>query len=114
MEDGTPLLRPGGAKLDAWADDLKVGLEQELKELDRAIKEVRRTASVAPALEEKLHWQKQQRKLAQRRGQMRRELFARQDEIDDKRNALIADLETQLEQQAETRTLFAIAWELTL
>jgi len=32
-------------KLDAWADDLKVGLEQEIKEIDRQIKEVRRTAA---------------------------------------------------------------------
>lgn len=27
-------------KLDAWADDLKLGLEQEIKEIDREIKEV--------------------------------------------------------------------------
>jgi hypothetical protein len=38
-------------KLDAWADDLKLGLKQE-------IKEVRCTASVSPMLEEKLSWQK--------------------------------------------------------
>lgn len=29
-------------KLDGWADDLKVGLEREIKELDRQIKEARR------------------------------------------------------------------------
>jgi predicted nucleic acid-binding Zn-ribbon protein len=100
-------------KLDAWADDLKVGLEQEIKELDRQIKEVRRTATVAVTLEEKLHWQKQQRELEQRRGRMRRELFDRQNEIEGKRNELIAELETHLQQQAETCKLFAIAWELS-
>jgi len=45
-------------KLDAWADDLKLGIEQEIKEIDRQIKEVRRTAASAPTLEEKLSWQK--------------------------------------------------------
>ncbi|NBC47322.1 MAG: hypothetical protein GVY22_04880 [Gammaproteobacteria bacterium] len=45
---------------------------------------------------------------------MRRELFDRQDEIEGKRNDLIADLETQLAQQAETRSLFTIKWELAL
>ncbi len=100
-------------KLDAWADDLKVGLEQEIKELDRQIKEVRRTATVAVTLEEKLHWQKQQRELEQRRGRMRRELFDRQDEIEGRRNHLIADLEMQLAQQAKTQRLFRIEWELT-
>jgi ERCC4-related helicase len=99
-------------KLDAWADDLKVGLEQEIKELDRQIKEVRRTATVAVTLEEKLHWQKQQRELEQRRGRIRRALFDRQDEIEGRRNDLIADLEMQLAQQAATHGLFIIEWEL--
>ncbi len=33
------------AKLDSWADDLKVALEREIKELDRQIKEARRAAT---------------------------------------------------------------------
>jgi len=99
-------------KLDAWADDLKVGLEQEIKELDRQIKEVRRTATVAATLEEKLHSQKQQRELEQRRGRMRRELFDRQDDIEGKRNDLIVELEMQLAQRAETHSLFIVEWEL--
>jgi hypothetical protein len=37
-------------KLDGWADDLKVGLERELKEIDRQIKESRRSATVALTL----------------------------------------------------------------
>lgn len=99
-------------KLDAWADDLKVGLEQEIKELDRQIKEVRRAATTASTLEEKLGLQKQQRELEQKRGRMRRELFQRQDEIENKRNELITDLEAQLQQRAASRRLFSIEWEL--
>src|SRR5690625_5934911 len=41
-------------KLDAWADDLKEGLEASTKELDKQIKEVRREAKIAVTLEEKL------------------------------------------------------------
>ena len=41
-------------KLDGWADDLKIGLEREIKELDRQIKEARRAATAALTLEEKL------------------------------------------------------------
>lgn len=99
-------------KLDAWADDLKVGLEQEIKEIDRQIKEVRRTATVSPTLEEKLHWQKQQRELEQKRNKLRRELFDRQDEVESRRNALIGELEAQLKQQAEDRMLFIVEWEM--
>ena len=99
-------------KLDAWADDLKLGLEQEIKEIDRQIKEVRTTAATAPTLEEKLSWQKRQRELESRRSKLRRDLFARQDEVEDQRNNLISELEDQLQQQVEERTLFTIEWEL--
>ena len=46
-------------KLDGWADDLKLGLEREIKEIDRQIKEARRAAKAALTLEEKLAGQKQ-------------------------------------------------------
>jgi len=99
-------------KLDAWADDLKLGLEQEIKEIDREIKEVRRTAASSPTLEEKLSWQKRQRELESKRTKLRRELFDRQDVIESERNDLISQLEVQLQQQVEERTLFTIEWEL--
>ncbi len=99
-------------KLDAWADDLKLGLEQEIKEIDREIKEVRRTAATSPTLEEKLSWQKKQRELEGKRSRLRRELFTRQDEVEAQRNDLISQLEVQLQQQVEERTLFTIEWEL--
>ena len=99
-------------KLDAWADDLKLGLEQEIKEIDREIKEVRRTAAASPTLEEKLSWQKKQRELEGKRSKLRRDLFTRQDEVEAKRNDLIRQVEVQLQQQVEERTLFTIEWEL--
>jgi len=99
-------------KLDAWADDLKLGLEQEIKEIDREIKEARRTAATSPTLEEKLAHQKHQRDLEGKRTKLRRELFDRQDEVEAQRNKLIGDLESQLQQQVEERTLFSVGWEL--
>lgn len=99
-------------KLDAWADDLKLGLEQEIKETDREIKDVRRTAATSPTLEEKLSWQKKQRELEGKRSRLRRELFARQDEVEAQRNDLINQLEQQLEQRIKEHTLFTIEWEL--
>ncbi|HYJ87187.1 MAG TPA: SNF2-related protein [Pyrinomonadaceae bacterium] len=46
-------------KLEGWADDLKLGLEREIKDIDRQIKEARRNATAALTLEEKLAGQKQ-------------------------------------------------------
>jgi superfamily II DNA/RNA helicase len=99
-------------KLDSWADDLKMGLEQEIKAIDAEIKEVRKTAAVSPTLEEKLAHQKQQRELEAKRSKLRRDLFARQDEVEAQRNGLISQLEMQLQQQVEENTLFKIEWRL--
>lgn len=99
-------------KLDAWADDLKLGLEQEIKVIDAAIKEVRRTAAISPTLEEKLAHQKHQRELEAKRTKLRRELFERQDQVEAQRNDLITQLEVQLQQQVVEHTLFSLEWEL--
>lgn len=99
-------------KLDDWADDLKQGLEQEIKETDREIKEVRRTAATSATLEEKLSWQKKQRELENKRSRQRRELFDKQDEIEAQRNQLIEELEESLKQKVEEEELFFIEWEI--
>jgi hypothetical protein len=64
-------------KLDGWADDLKNGLEVEIKEIDKAIKEARKSATIAASLQDKLNWQKTQRELEMKRTKLRRELFDR-------------------------------------
>jgi adenine-specific DNA-methyltransferase len=99
-------------KLDGWADDLKVGLEREIKEIDRQIKEARRVATTALTLEEKLAGQKQIKSLEALRNQKRRSLFDAQDEIDKQRADLIAQIEGKLEQKVELVPLFTIRWRI--
>lgn len=100
-------------KLDAWADDLKVGLEREIKELDRRIKETRTKGKGAATLAEKLAAQKDQRELESLRDKRRRELFIRQDEIQAKRDKLIEELESQLGQQVTEVTVLCCQWVLS-
>ncbi len=99
-------------KLDGWADDLKVGLERELKELDRQIKAARRDATAAPTLEGKLVGQKAVKALEAERSAKRRTLFDTQDRIDAQRAELIAQIEAKLEQKIEALSLFTIRWRL--
>jgi hypothetical protein len=99
-------------KLDAWADDLKVGLEREIKDLDRQIKEARTRSKRAATLADKLQAQKEQRDLERQRDKKRRELFDRQDQIQARRDSLIDELEQQLGQQVTATRLFAVEWEL--
>ena len=99
-------------KLDGWADDLKIGLERELKELDRQIKEARRAATVALTLEEKLAGQKAVKALEAERSTKRRSLFDAQDKIDEQRTELIAQIEGKLEQKIDLQPLFTIRWRV--
>jgi adenine-specific DNA-methyltransferase len=99
-------------KLDRWADDLKVGLERELKEIDGHIREARRAASAAPTLDAKLEGQKSMRALEATRAQKRRALFDAQDDIDARRAELIAKIEGRLEQETTTERLFVVRWRL--
>lgn len=100
-------------KLDAWADDLKVALEREIKDLDRQMKEARRSAVAALTLEEKLAAQKQVRALEQQRNAKLRSLFDAQDEIDQRREELIGQIEAKLRQKTEAVELFVLRWRLT-
>lgn len=99
-------------KLDGWADDLKVGLEREIKEIDRLIKEARRAATTALTLEEKLAGQKQIKSLEATRNQKRRSLFDAQDQIDRQRAGLIAQIESKLEQRVDVAPLFTVRWRI--
>lgn len=99
-------------KLDGWADDLKVGLEREIKELDRQIKEARRAATAALRLEEKLAGQKQVKALEAQRNQKRRSLFDAQDQVDRQRDELIGKIEGKLKQRAICEPIFSLSWLL--
>ena len=100
-------------KLDAWADDLKLGLEREIKELDRQIKDARRAATTALSLEEKLAGQKHIKTLESQRNDKRRSLFEAQDRVDQQRGKLIASIEGKLVQQTQLQPLFVVRWNLT-
>jgi adenine-specific DNA-methyltransferase len=99
-------------KLDGWADDLKVGLERDIKEIDRQIKEARRAAIAAQTLEAKLAGQKALKALEVERNTKRRSLFDGQDQIDERRADLIAQIEGKLEQQIDVQSLFTIRWRV--
>ncbi|HEX8410718.1 MAG TPA: helicase-related protein [Thermoanaerobaculia bacterium] len=99
-------------KLELWAEDLKYGLEQELKELDREIRDIRRATAGSGTLAEKLAGQKKLKELDAKKKKKRAELFDAQDTIDEKRDTLIGEIEQQLQQCVSTVTLFTVRWTL--
>jgi ERCC4-related helicase len=99
-------------KLEGWAEDLKLGLEREIKDMDRQIREARRAATSALTLEEKLAGQKQIKALEAQRSQKRRSLFEAQDAVDIQRANLITAVEGKLAQQSELHQIFTIRWTI--
>lgn len=106
------LFEEEASKLDGWAEDLKVGLEREIKDLDRQLKEARRAVSAALTLEDKLAGQKQLKKLESERNEKRRKLFVAQDEIEQRRDKLIESVQAKLEQKVTLEQLISIRWRI--
>lgn len=99
-------------KLERWAEDLKEGLEQELKELDAEIKGLKKQAKLQLDLEAKLALHRQAKEREAERSRKRRALYDAQDEIESKKESLISDVEAKLQQRITAEELFAIRWEV--
>lgn len=99
-------------KLDQWSEDLKFGLEQDIKDLDKEIREMKRAASAAAALADKLTHQRALKTLQAQRNQKRRDLFVAQDQVEARRDGLIADIEGRMAQKQQLTRIFALRWRL--
>ena len=99
-------------KLEAWADDLKLRLEAEIKQIDIEIKEAVKTAAIAVTLPETLDHQERRSTLQKKRSRLIAELFTRQDEIANQRDELISAIKGQLQQHIDEVPLFSVQWSL--
>jgi superfamily II DNA or RNA helicase len=99
-------------KLERWADDLKEGLEAELKGLDFEMKALKKSAKLEADLEAKLALHRRVKELEAERSRKRRSLYDAQDEIERKKEDLISQVEECLKQRLETEHLFTIRWEV--
>lgn len=99
-------------KLDRWAEDVKLGIERELRELDTEIKAAKKMSKSAIALAEKLDAQKLVKTFEAKRNTKRRQLFDAQDEVGRRRDALIEQIEAQLATESTVEPVFALRWTL--
>jgi superfamily II DNA or RNA helicase len=99
-------------KLDRWSEDLKFGLEQEIKDLDLQIREAKRASTAAASLADKLAHQRALKALQANRNQKRKDLFVAQDEVEARRDGLISSIEVRLKQEQKSETIFTIRWKL--
>lgn len=99
-------------KLERWAEDVKFGLERDLREIDTQIKAAKKASKSAVALAEKLEAQKLIKTLEAKRHTKRRQLFEAQDDVDRKRSELIEEIERQLQTKTSVEPIFTLRWTL--
>lgn len=99
-------------KLDKWADDVKIALELDLKKLDIDIKTMKTQAKKFINLEEKLAAQRTIKDMEKKRNEMRKKLYEAQDEVDVRKEDLIARVEAQLKQNIRIEEIYSIKWRV--
>ncbi len=99
-------------KLDRWAEDVKSSMEIELKELDKEIKCRKTEAKKILNLEEKVTAHRQIKEMEKKRNTMRLNLYQTQDDVDNKKEVLIGEIEVRLKQKIETTELFTVRWKV--
>ena len=99
-------------KLDRWAEDVKSSMEIELKELDKEIKCRKTEAKKILNLEEKVTAHRQIKEMEKKRNTMRLNLYQTQDDVDNRKEGLIDEIEARLQQKIEKTELFTIRWKV--
>ncbi|MDP3938599.1 MAG: OmpH family outer membrane protein, partial [Deltaproteobacteria bacterium] len=110
LEQNNVYFHAAREKLEKWADDMVLSAEKALSDTKEQIKALRRLGRQAVTLEEQHAIQQQLRKLEKQQRRQRQDIFKAEDEIMEKRDALIEALERRLAQRTETETLFTIRW----
>lgn len=83
-------------KLERWAEDLRRGVELRLRAIKDEIEAAKRESRLAATLADKVRLQERIRALEKQERWARQEIFTAQDEIDERRDAMIGDLRARL------------------
>lgn len=97
-------------KISRWAEDQTFAVEQELRDTKRQIKERERQFRTETDSAAQLRLQREIQSLQRLQRQKRQELFAVEDEIDRRRDALIRQIEASLDRTVTETSLFRINW----
>lgn len=94
-----------------WEHDMLDDLENQIHILRKSIQQAERDARNATNVEEKLNAERKVDDLKRKRRRLRNELDDREDEIAQKRKAMISDIEKKLIQKVDNKPVFMIRWQ---
>jgi superfamily II DNA or RNA helicase len=99
-------------KLDKWADDRKHSLEKEIKDLEIEIRLRKSESRKLIDLSLKVKLQRLIKDLEKSRNEKRKHLFEAQDEIEERKEKLLNEIEARLQQKVQLKQLFILQWKL--
>jgi predicted nucleic acid-binding Zn-ribbon protein len=89
-----------------------VAAEKELADTKAQIKAVRRQSRLATTLDEQNDLQQKLTLLEKKQRKQRQQIFEVEDQIAEKRDALIVGLQKRMSQKTKTTPLFTIQWKV--
>lgn len=110
MERGNVLFHAERERLERWAEDRVLAAEKELADTKAQIKALNRQARLATTTDEHHTIQTRLKELERLQRRQRQRIFDVEDEIAEKRDALIDELEQRLQQKTHREPLFTIRW----
>lgn len=112
LEENNKHFSEAREKLEKWANDMVFAAEKELKDTKQQINLFNRQSRLAPTMEEQHQLQEKIRELEKKKRRQRQQIFDIEDEIIEKRDALIAALERRMTQRTTIEPLFTINWKV--
>jgi ERCC4-related helicase len=99
-------------KLEKWADDVRDSIKFEIKEIDKEIKTRKTDARKILNLDAKVKEQRIIKELEKKLAEKRYNQYKNEDEIEQRKDNLLDEVEKRLNQQSNEIELFTIRWKL--
>ncbi|MDD4237224.1 MAG: SNF2-related protein [Desulfotomaculaceae bacterium] len=102
-------------KLDTWSEERKIALQQELKDIDRLIKEKKREISLSSSdcsLEELVEKKAEEQRLKKMRERKRREHFEEEDRIEMENERLQEEMRHRIRGRTTVEHIFTIRYAI--
>ena len=112
LEDNSRLFSEERERLEKWAEDMVVAAEKDLADTKAQIKAIRRQSRLATTLDEQNDLQQKLTAMEKKQRKQRQQIFEIEDQIAEKRDALIDGLQRRMSQKTKITPLFTIQWRV--
>jgi ERCC4-related helicase len=99
-------------KLEKWSEDVRNSIKYEIKELDKEIKTRKTESRKVLNLEQKVKEQRIIKDLEKKLAEKRFNQYQNEDDIENRKDKLLDEVEQRLKQQTTETELFTIRWKI--